>query len=234
MLQGTNRMIHKDCLQNRIVFFMGSLLTVSLSTSVFGIDTDVLTISPESSTKIDVPNGVRKIYISNPNVIDASPDDDGYAVLVTGIKQGKAELRISRLNLNDLIYKVEVEPELKELALEVAKMLEDVEGLNVKIVGDRIVLDGDLITKSSVERAKEVAVAFEGRVTNLTKLDPIYTRNVKRALEKEIGIDTVEIKVDGDRLVLMGTVPSIEELKRVKEIAEKRADNTVILLQVRR
>jgi len=208
-------------------------ISISWTSAVFGINLDRMTLSPNTSRKIDVPDGVRKIYISSPTIIDAQPDDGGYSVLVTGLEQGKAELRISRLNLHDLVYQIEVEPELQDLADQVAKMLEDVEGLVVHVVGDEIVLDGELLTKSSAVRAQEVADAFQGRVKNLTKLNIVsYTRNVKRALEKEIAIDTVEVKVDGDRLLLMGTVPSRDELERVKEIAKKRADNVTILLQV--
>ena len=208
-------------------------ISISWTSAVFGINLDRMTLSPNTSRKIDVPDGVRKIYISSPTIIDAQPDDGGYSVLVTGLEQGKAELRISRLNLHDLVYQIEVEPELQDLADQVAKMLEDVEGLVVHVVGDEIVLDGELLTKSSAVRAQEVADAFQGRVKNLTKLNIVsYTRNVKRALEKEIAIDTVEVKVDGDRLLLMGTVPSRYELERVKEIAKKRADNVTILLQV--
>ena len=198
-------------------------------------DQETIRLSPGSSTKVDVPAGVRKIFISNPSIIDARPDEDGYAVLITGVKQGKGEVRVSRISREDIVFPVEVEPELQDLADEVGRMLDDVEGLVVKIVGDQIVLDGELLTRGSMVRAQEVAEAFEGRVLNLTSLDEAtYGRSVKKALEREIALDSVEIKVDGDRILLMGTVASQAEMERVKEIAKKRADNVTIMLQVQR
>ena len=201
--------------------------------SGFADETESIKISPEASKKIEVPDGVKKIYISNPSIIDARPEDEGFAVLVTGIKPGKAELRISRLLKEDLVYKVEVEPALKELSDEVAMMVDDIEGINVKIVGDKIVLDGELLTKRAQKRAEEVAAAFQGRVINLTTIDLVgYNRVVKLALEKEIDRDTVEVKVDGDRLLITGYVRTMKDLDRVKEIAKRHTDNATIMLMV--
>jgi pilus assembly protein CpaC len=196
-------------------------------------DPQPIALAPGASTKVDVPAGVRKIFISNPSVVDARPDDDGYAVLITGIRQGESEVRVSRISREDIVYAVTVEPEIQDLADQVGRMLVDVEGISVKIVGDQVVLDGELMTKGSMRRAQEVADAFQGQVLNLTKLDEAtYGRSIKKALEREIGLDTVEISVDGDRFMLMGTVPSQAEMERVKEIAKKRADNVTIMLQV--
>jgi Flp pilus assembly secretin CpaC len=193
-----------------------------------------LRLSPEASARLDVPAGIRKVFISNPSIVDAQPDGEGTALLVTGLKTGKAEVRISRLTGDDLVYRVEVEPELQDLANQVRDMLADVEGLEVKVLGDRIVLEGELLTRASAEQAEAVADAFGNQVVNLTKLDEAgYTRNVKKALEREIKIKTVVVKVDGERLILTGSVPSQRELERVKEIAKKRAEKVTILLQVR-
>ena len=196
-------------------------------------DPEPISLAPGASTKIDVPAGVRKIFISNPSVVDARPEDDGYSVLITGIAQGKSEVRVSRVSREDVVYSVNVEPELQDLADEISRMLEDVEGITVKIVGEQIVLDGELLTKGSMRRAQEVADSFTGQVSNWTKLDPAYGRSIKKALEREIALPSVEVSVDGDRVLLMGTVPSQAEMERVKEIAKKRADNVTIMLQVR-
>mgnify|MGYP003572628665 CR=1 FL=1 len=206
---------------------------VALAAFTAGAEVMELRLSPDASARVDVPAGIRKIFISNPSIVDAQPDADGSAVLVTGLKTGKAEVRIGRLTGEDLVYRIEVEPELQDLANQVRDMLSDVEGLNVKVLGDRIVLEGELLTRASSQQAQAVADAFGDQVVNLTKLDEAgYTRNVKKALEKEINLKTVAVKVDGERLTLTGTVPSQEDLERVKEIAKKRAAKVTILLQV--
>lgn len=211
-----------------------AVVLVAVLTATVCAETLDLRLSPDSSARLDVPAGIRKIFISNPSVVDAQPDAEGTALLVSGLKTGKAEVRISRLSGDDLIYQVEVEPELQDLADQVRDMLQDVEGLEVKVLGDRIVLEGELLTRANAKQAQAVAEAFGSQVVNLTNLDEAdYARIVKKALDKEINLKSVTVKVDGERLILSGTVPSTKELARVKEIAKKRADKVTILLQVR-
>lgn len=211
---------------------------VLMATFVAGMalaETLDLRLSPESSAQLDVPAGIRRVFISNPSIVDAQPDEEGTSLLVTGMRTGRAEVRISRLVGDDLIYRVEVEPELQDLANQIRDMLSDVEGLDVNVVGDRVMLEGELLTRASAKQVQTVADAFGDQVQNVTDLDDEgYDNNVKKALEKEIKIKTVVVKVDGGRVILSGYVPSQKELERVKEIAKKRAEKAVILLQVRR
>jgi Flp pilus assembly secretin CpaC len=191
-------------------------------------------MSTSSSIKVEVPDGVKKIFISNPNILDARPEEEGRAVLISALAQGKAEVRISRLSLEDLVYQIEVEAELQDLANEVKRMLADVEGLQVKIVGAKIALTGELLTHGDVDKAEKVAAEFVGQVVNLTTVDSNIGEFMKRALEKEIKVKTVQVKMVGERVYLLGSVPSRAELERVTEIAKLRTKNPVILLQVKK
>ena len=213
---------------------MTSLAAMAVTASA--VETENLTLMTEASSKIEVPSGVTDIYISNDNIIDAKPGPDGDSVIVTGLKQGKSELTISRIGGEEIVYKVVVEPELKELADSVRELVGEVEGLEVTIVGEQIVLKGELLTRTDMDRVKSAAAAFEGKVKNLTTLDITgHDAAVKKALEKEIRIKSVEVEVDGDRVMLTGTVPTRAELNRVKKlIRKKRLENVIILLQVRR
>lgn len=193
-----------------------------------------LILAPNSTTKVDVPGGVRRVYISNPSVLDAEPEPDGQGVVVAGLAAGEAELRISQVTGIDLLYKVTVQPKLQDMAEEVRRLLSDVEGVNVKVMGENIIVDGELYTRTSARRVEEVASAFDGVVMNITKLDlTAYNRSVARAIEKEIGYDTVQVKVEGDVIVITGTVPTQQDIDRVKEIASKRGEKTSIMLMAR-
>lgn len=193
-----------------------------------------LILAPNSTTKVDVPGGVRRIYISNPSVIDAEPDPDGLGVLVTGISAGEAELRVAQVTGIDLVYRATVQPKLQDMAEEVRRLLRDVDGIDVKVLGENIIIDGELYTRTSARRVEEVTQAFDGVVMNITKLDlTAYNRSVARAIEQEIGFDTVQVKVDGETIVITGTVPTQADIERVSEIAKKRGEKTSIMLMAR-
>ncbi len=219
---------------NRTVqWTIAGLLTAMLAGTAIG-ETRTLKLSPNSSEKVDIRQGIRNVYITNPSVVDARPEDNGYSVLISALSQGKAEVRIARISMEDLVYAVEVEPALKELADEVAAMIGDIEGAEVKIVGDKIAITGELLTQSSMRKVEGVVKIFKEKVVNLTSLDPNSWQFVRKALEKAIGIDTVEVKVDDDRILLLGTVPTAEDLERIREIAKKSVENVTILLQVQK
>jgi Flp pilus assembly secretin CpaC len=127
---------------------------------------------------------------------------------------------------------IEVEPELQELADELREILADVEGLDVNVIGDKVILSGKLLSNTDLETVKETASAFKARVVAMVELDMNVNELIKKALEKEIGIDTVELILEGDKLTAMGSVPNQAELERVKAILKRRHDNVVLLLMV--
>ena len=211
---------------------MGLMMGLLPGTAAAQADLDLI-LSPNTTTKVDVPSGVRKIYISNPTILDAEPEEDGLAIVVTGLASGNAELRISQVSGIDMVYKVLVQPELQDLAEEVRNLLEDVDGVDVRVLNDNIILTGEMFTRGGSKRVEEITANFDGVVVNMTELDLSgYNRNVEKAIGKEIGFDTVDVEIDDDRVILTGTVPSQEELERVKDVIEKFDLKSTIMLMV--
>ena len=101
-----------------------------------------------SSAQIPVPDGIKKIIVANPAVIDARPSDDGLSVLVNGLGLGNSELRIQKLQGADLVDNVVVQNNLDQTLSEVKDLLSDVEGLEIKTLGNKILFKGNLLTKS--------------------------------------------------------------------------------------
>lgn len=228
------RIVNRTINRKRMAWGLAAVLTAGWVVAPALAETKEASMSTSSSIKVEVPDGVKRIYISNPNILDARPEEDGKAVLISALTPGRAEVRIARLSLEDLVYKITVEPELQELADEVRRMLVDVEGLDVKILGEKIVLTGELLTHGDVQTAERVASEFAGQVVNLTTVDSNIGEFIKRALEKEINVKTVQVEIQGERVYLLGSVPSRAELERVSKIAKLRTKSPVILLQVKR
>lgn len=212
------------------ILALGALLTGPSAVQAESLD---LILSPNTTTKVDVPNGVRKLYISNPTILDAEPEEDGLSIVVTGLSSGDAELRISQMSGVDLVYKVQVQPELQDLAEEVRDLLSEVEGLEIRILGESIILAGELFTRTDSKRVKDITQNFNGTVVDMTELDLTgYNRNVEKAIAKQIGHDTVEVEIKNERIIISGTVPSEDELERVKDICENFDLKSTLMLMV--
>jgi Flp pilus assembly secretin CpaC len=166
-------------------------------------------------------------------VIDARPSDDGLSVVVNGVATGTSELRIERLQGSDLITNVVVQVDLNQTMTQVQSLLSDVEGLNISILGNKIVLQGSILTGSDYEKINKVASIYGGSVVNLTTFDKTQmNKYVEQAIIKDIGIDTVTARVMGDTVVLDGYVYNQDDLKRAVELAKLRIPTVVNLIRV--
>lgn len=193
---------------------------------------DDLIILKGSSARVAV-DGIRKVTIADPAVIDAKPAQDGQSVLVSGLAEGNSELRIERLQGSELVTNVVVRSDLSQMADQIKELLSDVEGLEIKIMGNKIVLKGKILTKSDNEKVSKVIGAYPGIILNMSTFDTSgMSHAYEQAILQEIGLDTITARVMGDTVVLEGVVYSAADLKRAEEIARLKMPNVRNLIQV--
>lgn len=192
-----------------------------------------LNLSPNKSTRLEVGGAVTKIVVSNPDVADARPSEDGKSVLVTAQQTGSSEIRIIRAKGEDIVYNLVVRDDVSGLSAEIQSLLADVEGLTVKVVGDKIVLDGNLIVKSDYDRVSRIAEAYAAHILNLTRLDRTeMNKYVAEAIERDIALKTVTVKVDGDTATVEGLVFDPADETMALEKARKRCAKVVNLMKL--
>lgn len=184
-----------------------------------------------SNTKIAVDEGIKKITVTNPRIIDARPASDGRSVTVSGLAEGVSDLVIELVKGPDLVKQVTVKPDLGGMLEQVKELLSDVEGLELKTVGSKIVVKGNIVTKSGYDRAMKVIEAYSGVILNLTTFDQTHmSKYVEEAILRDIGLDTVSVSVKRDTAVLEGYVFSKGDFLRAEEMAKLRMPNVLNLL----
>lgn len=221
--------------QQRIRFIMKlrNFLILFAFCAAVSARADDLVILKGKTSRIPVSEGIRKIDVGSPSVIDARPSDDGASVIVSGLAEGTSELRIEKLQGSDLVTNVVVHADLNETLHEVQDLLSDVEGLTEKIIGDKIVLQGSILTTSDYEQVSKVAAMFGSTVVNLATFDRSQMNSyVAQAILKDIGLDTITARVMGDTVVLDGVVYNATDLKRAEQLAKLRVPNVINLIQV--
>ena len=210
-----------------LLFFSCLWLTVSLARA------DDLVVLKGSSTRIALPDGIKRVMVANPIVIDAKPTPDGLAVLVTGLAEGSSNLHLEGTQGSELVTNVVVRSDLNQMLAQIKDLLSEVEGLEISIVGDKIVLRGKILTKSDYDQVVKVAGAYSTVVLNLAKFDDsIVGPYVEQAILKDIGLDGITARVVNDTVVLEGVVNSQADLKRAEEIAHLKIPNVKNLLRV--
>jgi pilus assembly protein CpaC len=213
---------------NSVLLCMG--LSAVLACSVRA---EEVTVVKGATSRIPVAEGIRRISVSNPSVADARPDGDGRTVLVQGLTEGSTDLRVERLQGTDLSYKVHVSSDLQDMLGQIKELLSDVDGLDVKVVGSKIVLKGNVLTKSDYDRVMKIAEAYAGVILNMARLDRTeMSKYVEEAIIRDIACDTVKVRVSEDTAILEGVVYSEADLARAGEMARLRVPVVKNLLRV--
>ena len=220
-------------LQTRPLNKLFGILIISAFCGALSVHADDLIILKGTTAKLDITEGIKKIDVGNPAVIDARPSEDGQSVVVNGVAEGTSELRVEKLQGPDLVTNVVVRANLNEMLTQIQSLLSDVEGLNISIVGDKIVLQGSILTTSDYEKVTKVAGMYGNVIVNLSTFDRSQmNKYVEQAILKDIGIDTVTARVMGDTVVLDGVVYNASDLKRAEQLAKLRVPTVVNLIQV--
>lgn len=192
-----------------------------------------IVLEPNKTTRLDVSGSIQKIMVSNQNVADARPSDDGKSVVIRALATGRSEIRIVRTGEQDLVYDLTVRPDLAQLSKDIEQLLQGAEGLTIKVVGDRVVLDGNLILKSDYDRVQQIAGSYSSAILNLTKLDRTKMNDyIAAAIQKDIGIKSVKVGVSGDTATLEGIVYDPADVTTAMEKAKQRCARVISLLRL--
>ncbi|MGH7973298.1 MAG: pilus assembly protein N-terminal domain-containing protein, partial [Limisphaerales bacterium] len=192
-----------------------------------------LTVVKGATTQIAVPEGIKNIVVQKKEIVDARPAADGKTLTVAGLVEGTSDLRIERLQGAELLYKVTVRADLQKMIDEIKELLADVEGVEIKEVGSKIWLRGNVATKTGYDMVEKVAEAYGGTVINGTKLDRSTTGKILcRLILDDIGVDSINARLVEDTVILEGVVYSKADADRAVQLAERRNPKVLNLMSV--
>ena len=225
----------------------GALLLVALSTPFLGgargaashsgndaADlASVLEVPSGSSRVVTVP-GIAKVAIGDQSVADVKAISSSQ-VLVNGRQDGRTTLMIWKENGQRVTYTVVVR-KIDPVAIveEIRKLLGDIAGINVHIVGDHIYMDGSAYTQEDYDRVQSVMEIYPN-VRSFVKISPNAKKLVANNLSAQFqraGMKNVNARVVGSTIFLEGTVESQEELKRAELITKALGEKVENLLTV--
>src|SRR4051812_47467647 len=171
-------------------------------------------------------SGVSRIAVADPSVADVR--SVGGQVLVIGAGEGRTSVIVWKSNGQRVTYTVSVrKQDPNEVAGEMRRLLGEIEGVNIRMVGDRIFLDGQAYTAQDAERIEQV-VALYPNVKSFVKVAPnakkLVAQNLTAAFQKA-GLRNVQVNVVGSTIFLEGSVESQQDLQKseliVKAVGEK-------------
>jgi pilus assembly protein CpaC len=178
--------------------------------------------------------GINRIAVGDPSVADVKTIGNNQ-VLVIGQGEGKTTLLVWRSNGQRMSYLVIVrKQDPNEVISEIKKLLGDIEGVSVRMVGDRIYLDGQAYTTQDADRIEQV-VGLYPNVKSFVKIAPnakkLVAQNLNAAFQKA-GLRNVQANVVGSTIFLEGSVESQQDLQKAELITKAIGETVENLLVV--
>ena len=147
---------------------------------------------------------------------------DTKTLLFTPLKEGLGTLQIVDSKGN-LVHEFRVDVKksnLTKVAREVKALLSDIEGIEIKIINNRVVVDGLIWLPRDKNRIYSVVRQYDGIASDLTRMNPGAQRKIAQLIEKDIGNPEITVRAVNEKFLLEG-VASDEAEKQKSEIIAK-------------
>src|SRR4051812_46003909 len=178
-------------------------------------------------------SGVSRIAVADPSVADVR--SVGGQLLVIGAGEGRTSVIVWKSNGQRVTYTVSVrKQDPNEVAGEMRRLLGEIEGVNIRMVGDRIFLDGQAYTAQDAERIEQV-VGLYPNVKSFVKIAPNAKKLVAQNLNAQFqkgGLRNVQANVVGSTVFLEGSVESQQDLQKAELITKAFGEKVENLLVV--
>lgn len=208
-------------------------LSVLVSSVALAQEGGSIAIGVGTQKVLTVP-GVTRVAIGDPAVINVTTLGSNQ-LLVNGSAEGKTTLLVWKTNGQRVNYIVSVrKQDPNEVIAEIKKLLGEIEGVNVRMVGDRIYLDGQAYTQADADRIDQVAGLYPN-VKSFVKIAPnakkLVAQNLNAAFQKA-GLKNVAANVVGSTIFLEGSVESQQDLQKAELITKAIGEKVENLLVV--
>lgn len=182
---------------------------------------------------ITVP-GIQRIAVGDAAIADVKTIGNNQ-ILIIGGSEGKTTLLIWKSSGQRVSYLVSVrKQDPNDVITEIKKLLGEIEGVSVRMVGDRIYLDGQAYTAADAERIEQV-VGLYSNVKSFVKIAPnakkLVAQNLNAAFQKA-GLKNVQANVVGSTIFLEGSVESQQDMQKAELITKAIGEKVESLLVV--
>ena len=132
-------------------------------------------------------------------ILNFSPKRVGVATLT--IRSGSKIIQEFRLDVK--------KSDLTKVAKDIQVLLKDIDGIVIKIVNNRVVVDGQVLLPKEINRIHSVLKQFEGQAASLVILSPIAERKIAEMITADIALPNVHVRTVNGKFLLEGEVDDI-------------------------
>lgn len=118
-------------------------------------------------------------------------------------------------------YRIEVrKSRLDAVVREMQSLLGDIEGITIKIVNNKVIVDGQILLPRDMNRIYNVVSQFGDQASSLVTLSPLAQKKIAEFIARDINNPEIEVRAVNDKFILQGVASSEDEKNRAEIIAK--------------
>ncbi len=138
-------------------------------------------------------------------------------------KANVCTLFISDKKTGKIIYEFTLDVKktnVAKTAKEIQGLLRDIEGIKIKILNNRVIVDGEVILPSDISRIFSVVNQYPNQATSIVRLSPMAQVKMARYMERAINNPEISVKAVNGVFLLEGFANSKSEKDRAFILAQ--------------
>jgi pilus assembly protein CpaC len=184
---------------------------IRLSTAVLHDEELPLELPSSVTFKGNYKDVVSAVYLKKINSLRFTP-----------MKEGQATLTITDIKGRILVeYRIDVvKNKLDHVYREVQTLLSDIDGIQIKIMNNKVIIDGFVLLPKEMGRIYNVTSQYGEQVLSLVTVAPHSLKKIADLISREINNPEIEVKTINNAIVLQGTANSEDEKARAEILAK--------------
>lgn len=184
----------------------------------------VLTIGIEQEEKlpalpdnVDFKGTFKKItkaeYSKEQGTVRFNPTTEGNATFTIHDKNKNGKMVVEYI----LVVK---KSKLDAVVREMQSLLGDIEGINIKVVNNKVLVDGQILLPRDMNRIHSVVKQFGDQAASLVTISPVAQKKIAEFISRDINNPEIEVRAVNDKFILQGVANSEDEKVRAEIIAK--------------
>ena len=117
---------------------------------------------------------------------------------------------------------------LNKIAQEIKTVLADIEGIDIKILNNKVVVDGQVLLSKDVNRVYNVISQYGNKASSIVTLSPIAQKKYAEYIERDINNPAIHVRSVNGKFIIEGVASSKAEKQRSEIIAKTYTPDIVV------
>ncbi len=117
--------------------------------------------------------------------------------------------------------------QLAQVMREVKSLLSDIDGIEVKIVNNKVVVDGQVLLVKDLDRIISIVQQYPTEAAHIVTLSPLAQKKLAEFMERDINNPEIHVRAINEKFIIEGVANDEAEKQRAEIIAKTYAPDLV-------